>query len=168
MADGLEKLERLIGYEFRDIKLLERSVTHRSWANEEVLFRDEKQSRALQNESLEFVGDAVLGLAIAEQLFILHPESTEGDLTLMKHHLVSTETLARIAAAHGLGSFMRVGRGEERTGGRRKQALLANTMEAVIGAIFFDGGYSAALSFIKRMYSEDLRNAVSGTSPVSR
>ena len=164
MNAKLAKLEQIIGYRFDDKKLLERAVTHRSWAYEEIPYGEEEEIRELQNEALEFVGDSVLGLAIAEQLHLKNPKSSEGDLTLMKHHLVSTETLAEIAKELKIGKFMRVGKGEEKTGGRRKQALLANTLEAIIGAIFADTGYISARSFIKRIFIEQLRNATPKTS----
>ena len=159
MPENLASLEKLVGYQFADLALLERAVTHRSWASEKIPFGDEKEIRRLQNESLEFVGDSVLGLTVAEQLHVRHPEASEGDLTLMKHRLVSAETLAMIAKNLDLGKFMRVGRGEEKTGGRRKQALLANTLEAIIAAIFFDGGYVSARGFINRIFSEEFRRA---------
>ncbi len=159
MPENLTSLEKLIGYKFADSALLERAVTHRSWASEKIPFGDEKEIRRLQNESLEFVGDSVLGLAVAEQLYIRHPEASEGDLTLMKHRLVSAETLAILAKDLDLGKYLRVGRGEEKTGGRRKQALLANTLEAIIGAVFFDSGYIAARLFINRIFAEDFRRA---------
>ena len=161
---SIAKLEQLLGYQFQNVALLERALTHRSWASEKVPFGEETEVRRLQNESLEFVGDSVLGLAVAEQLYIRHPEYSEGDLTLMKHHLVSTETLARIAQNLNLGKFMRVGRGEEKTGGRRKQALLADTLEAVIAAIFFDTGYISARSFVNRIFNEEFRRATPKTS----
>jgi len=157
-------LEKLLGYKFRDLVLLERALTHRSWASEQMPFGEEEAVRRLQNESLEFVGDSVLGLAVAEQLYIRHAEASEGDLTLMKHHLVSTATLAKIAKELGLSVFMRVGRGEEKTGGRRKQALLADTLEAVIAAIFFDSGYISARAFVSRIYAEEFRLATPKTS----
>jgi ribonuclease-3 len=159
MTKKLGKLQQLLGYQFQDLTLLERSLTHRSWAYEKIPFGDEVEIRELQNESLEFVGDSVLGLAIAEQLFLRHPKSTEGDMTLMKHHLVSSDTLAKIALKYGLGEYLRVGRGEEKTGGRRKQALLADTLEAIIGAIFFDTGYVSARAFVNRTFAEELRSA---------
>jgi ribonuclease III len=159
MANELVKLEQLIGYRFEKPELLERAVTHRSWAYEKMPFGDEDAIRALQNESLEFVGDSVLGLAIAEQLFNKHTNASEGDLTLMKHHLVSTETLAKKSKSLGLGEYLRVGRGEEKMGGRRRQALLADILEAVTGAIFFDGGYIAARSFLTRIFAEEIKNA---------
>jgi ribonuclease III len=164
MTKNLAKLESLLGYKFQNPDLLERAVTHRSWAYEKLPDGDEEKIRALQNESFEFVGDSVLGLAIAEQLFIRNPNASEGDLTLMKHHLVSTETLAKLATGLGLGEFMRVGRGEEKTGGRRKQALLADTLEAVIAAIFFDSGYISARAFVNRIFTEELRQATPRSS----
>jgi ribonuclease-3 len=164
MPENLANLERLIGYQFTDLALLERAVTHRSWASEKIPFGDEKEIRRLQNESLEFVGDSVLGLAVAEQLYVRHLEASEGDLTLMKHRLVSAETLTTLAKNLELGKFMRVGRGEEKTGGRRKQALLANTLEAIIAAIFFDSGYIAARAFINRIFAEEFRNATPKSS----
>jgi len=144
--------------------LLERAVTHRSWAFEQLPFGSDDEVRCLQNESLEFVGDSVLGLAVAEQLYIRHPEASEGDLTLMKHHLVSTATLEKVAKNLNLGKYMRVGRGEEKTGGRRKQALLADALEAVIGAIFFDGGYIQARAFVNRIFADEFRGATPKTS----
>lgn len=159
MTKNLAKLEKLLGYKFQNLALLERAVTHRSWAHEKLPDGGEEKIRELQNESFEFVGDSVLGLAIAEQLFIDNPKASEGDLTLMKHHLVSTETLAKIANNLDLGEFMRVGRGEEKTGGRRKQALLADTLEAVIAAVFFDSGYISARAFVARVFKEELRLA---------
>ena len=161
---NLAKLEQLIGYSFQNPALLERAVTHRSWAYEKIPFGDENEIRDLQNESLEFVGDSVLGLAVAEQLFILNPQFSEGDLTLIKHYLVSTETLAKTAKKLKLGDFLRIGRGEEKTGGRKKSAILANTLEAVIAAIFFDTGYISARAFINRIFAEEYRLATPRTS----
>lgn len=164
MIKNLAKLEQLLGYKFQNLALLERAVTHRSWAHEHLPDGNEENIRQLQNESFEFVGDSVLGLAIAEQLYVKNPAASEGDLTLMKHHLVSTETLARLAANLELGEFMRVGRGEEKTGGRRKQALLADTFEAIIAAIFFDSGYVKARAFVKRIFKDEMRQATPRSS----
>lgn len=159
MTPRLAKLENLIGHKFADPKLLERALTHRSWAYENLPGAPDEEVRAAENESMEFVGDSVLGLIIAEQLYAAHPKDSEGDLTLMKHHLVSTTTLASIADKMDLGSYVRVGRGEEKTGGRKKQALLANTLEAVIAAVFIDGGYTAARVFVGRIFGDELRAA---------
>lgn len=164
MSNNFSTLETSLGYKFQNLALLERAVTHRSWAHEKMPFGDEAEIRNLQNESLEFVGDSVLGLAIAEQLYLLHPKATEGDLSLMKHHLVSEGTLAKLAQKINLGQFMRVGRGEEKTGGRLKNALLADALEAVIAAIFFDTGYISARAFINRIYVEEVRRATPKTT----
>ena len=164
MSQNIAKLENILGYKFLNLTLLERAVTHRSWAYENILDGDEEKIREQQNESLEFVGDSVLGLAIAEQLYLRNPKSSEGDLTLMKHHLVSTNTLAKLAQEYNLGEFIRVGRGEEKTGGRRKQALLADALEAILAAIFFDSGYISARAFITRIFTEELRHATPRSS----
>jgi ribonuclease-3 len=164
MSNTLATLEQLLGYKFQNLALLERAVTHRSWAHEKMPFGEDEEVRGLQNESLEFVGDSVLGLVVSEQLFLLHPKASEGDLTLMKHHLVSMGTLAKLAKKLGLGKFLRVGRGEEKTGGRRKDALLADILEAVIGAIFFDGGYIMARAFVTKIFAEQFRKATPKTS----
>lgn len=163
MPEKLVKLERLLGYNFRDPRLLERAVTHRSWAHENQTAGPD-DGRVSQNESLEFVGDSVLGLAIAEELYLNNPTHNEGHLTLMKHRLVSTETLAKIATRLKLGGFLRIGRGEEKTGGRGKQALLANALEAVIGAVFFDGGYIAARHFVTTIFTDEIKAATPGSS----
>jgi len=155
----IAKLENLIGHKFQDLKLLERALTHRSWAVENLPGEDGEKVREAENESMEFLGDSVLGLVIAEQLYLRHPKMDEGDLTLMKHHLVSTATLAVVADELALGDFVRFGRGEEKTGGRKKQALLANTLEAVIAAVFLDGGYTAARVFISRIFADELKKA---------
>lgn len=164
MKADLVKLEQVIGHKFKDLSLLERSVTHRSWAHERMPYGDDDEIRGLQNEALEFVGDSVLGLAVAEQLHIRHPDASEGDLTLMKHYLVSAETLADVAKGLKIGKYMRVGIGEEKTGGRRKQALLANTLEAIIGAIFTDSGYIPARAFVKRIFSDEFGRATPKTA----
>lgn len=154
----LSKLEKLIGYSFRDSEIAVRALTHRSWAFENIDQPSEVSVRSVENETLEFVGDSVVGLVIAEELFRNHQQKSEGDLTLMKHHLVSTEMLAISAAKIDLGSYLRVGKGEEKTGGRRKQALLANTFEALIAAVFFDGGYVASRTVIKRLLADELKS----------
>ncbi len=158
------KLENLLGHNFQTPELLTRAVTHRSWAHENLPGVDEEKMRGHENESFEFVGDSVLGLVIAEQLFAKHPTAGEGSLTLMKHHLVSMTTLAKIAESLKLGQFIRMGRGEEQTGGRLKPAILADTLEAVIGAIFFDSGYIAARAFVSRIFARELRRVTPKSS----
>src|SRR5215204_1983079 len=154
----LSKFENLIGHTFKDPLLLERSLTHRSWAHENLTDRSDDEIRAAENESFEFVGDSVLGLVIAEQLFQKFPNASEDKLTLMKHRLVSATTLATLAEGLQIGEFLRLGRGEEKTGGRQKKAVLADALEAVIAAIFFDSGYIAARSFIARIFASEFRS----------
>lgn len=153
----ITELEDLVGHEFRDRSLLEQALAHRSWAHENQGI--DASRRDSNNESLEFVGDSVLGLVIAEYLYTAHPGSDEGDLTMMKHRLVSTETLARIAEDIDLGRFLKLGRGEERSGGRGKPAILADALEAVFGSVFFDSGYAAARGAILKVYSAELKKA---------
>lgn len=164
MSKDAAKLEPKLGYQFQNLDWLRRALTHRSWAYEKMPMGSEEEIRGLQNESLEFVGDAVLGMAVVEFLFHKYPNATEGELTMMKHRLVSTEILAKNAQKLGLGNYMQVGRGEEKTGGRRKQALLADTMEAVIAAIFFDSGYIPARNFVQRILAEDFREVTPNSS----
>ena len=152
----LSALEAALGYTFRERAWLERAVTHRSWAHEQVKPGEEEQARRLHNEALEFVGDSVLGLVVAHYLFDANPDLTEGDLSRMKHRLVSTTTLARMAKLLELGEHLRVGRGEEKTGGRRKRALLADVFEAVLAAVYLDGGYEAAAAFVRRALASEL------------
>ena len=158
-APDTRPLEENIGYTFRDRRLLERALTHRSWAHETVGAGGEREARALHNEALEFVGDSVLGLVVADALFRSHPEVTEGELSRMKHRLVSTQTLARVSRRLGLGEHLRVGRGEEKTGGRRKRALLADAFEALLAAVFLDGGYAEAEGFVLRALGSELEEA---------
>lgn len=129
-------LEQRLGYRFRSPELLQTSVTHRSFANERGL--DDHYER------LEFLGDAVLGLIAAEWLFERYPELPEGELSKLKSSLVSARSLARHARRLGLGEQLLLGVGEERSGGRDKRSLLADSMEAVFGAVFQDGGVEAA------------------------
>jgi ribonuclease III len=153
------KLETLLGHTFRSPELLERSLTHRSWAHENLPGANDESIREATNESFEFVGDSVLGLVIAEELFAKHPTLGEGDLTLMKHHLGSTTTLANTARTLEIGQHIRMGRGEEKTGGREKSAILADTLEAVIAAVFFDSGYVSARAFVKKIFASHLKAA---------
>jgi len=152
-------LEASLAYSFRDRALLTRALTHRSWAHEQVAPGAESDARRLHNEAFEFVGDSVLGLIVADYLFRSYPHVTEGELSRMKHRLVSAPTLARAARRLQLGEFLRVGRGEEKSGGRSKRAILADAMEAVIAAIFLDGGLDAAEAFVRLALSEELECA---------
>ena len=129
-------LERLLGHRFRDRGLLDAALTHRSFAHE----RGEPE----HYERLEFLGDAVLGLLAAERLYREHPDEPEGELSKRKGFLVSRPVLAGRAEELGLGEALRLGVGEERSGGREKASLLADALEALIGAVYLDGGLAAA------------------------
>jgi ribonuclease-3 len=146
-ADEFADLERAIEYRFRDRGLLERAMTHTSRANEDV------SGGAVDNESLEFLGDAILGFVVADLLFRELPSSTEGQKSKIKAALVSATTLARLADRLLLGEHLLLGRGEETTGGRRKQALIADAYEALIAAIYLDGGVEQARAFIVREFA---------------
>ena len=154
-----DELEEILGYRFRDSALLAQAMTHRSWAHEQVSPRAQLDARNLHNEALEFLGDSVLGLVVADYLFQGNPGASEGELSRMKHRLVSEPTLAQASTALRLGEFVRFGRGEEKSGGRRKHALLADVFEAVTGAIFLDGGLEAARGFVELALAEQLRTA---------
>lgn len=136
-------LEKNLGYRFKRSDLLELALTHRSYANE--------QGVPEHYERLEFLGDAVLGLVAAEWLYVQHPELPEGDLSKLKAQLVSRSTLAKHAEEMGLGPELRIGVGEDRSGGRAKASLLADSMEAIFGAIYLDGGLEAARPAILSM-----------------
>src|SRR5688572_32595677 len=153
----LELLEKTLAYSFRDRALLERAITHRSWAHEQVAPGAEDQARRLHNEALEFLGDSVLGLVVADYLCKAYAAGTEGELSRMKHRLVSAPMLAAASLRLHLGDFLRFGRGEEKSGGRRKDALLADVLEAITGAIFLDGGLDAAAGFVGHAIGDDLQ-----------
>ena len=148
LRDEFEELQQRIGYRFRDRGLLEHALTHKSRAAEDV------SGGVADNESLEFLGDAVLGLVVADTLFHQYPMYTEGQKSKVKAAVVSTQSLARQAEEIQLGEHLILGRGEEKTGGRFKQALLADAYEALIAAIYLDGGLDAAAGFLRRELKE--------------
>ena len=139
---AIADLEQRIGYRFRDLGLLEHALTHKSKAHEDAT------GGVVDNESLEFLGDAVLGFVVADLLYREFPHFQEGQKSKAKAALVSTAALAELAQRIGLGAYLLLGRGEEKTGGRQKQALLADGCEAVIAAVYLDGGVDAARDFI--------------------
>lgn len=139
------------GYNFRDSALLEIALTHSSLLHEDPLLGAARSDKpAPDNEQLEFLGDAVLSLAVAETLFRSFPSAREGDLTRLRASVVSSSHLAAVAVSLNLGAHLRLGRGEDRSGGRKKPALLADALEAVIAALYLDGGLAAASDFIER------------------
>ena len=136
---GTEALVRRIGYEFRDPALLRRALTHRSYGMP-------------HNERLEFLGDSVLSCAIATHLYHLHTRVQEGDLSRMRAHLVKEQTLSEIASSLNLGDCLKLGEGELKSGGFRRPSILADTLEAIIGAVYLDGGFTSAEQMIARLF----------------
>jgi ribonuclease III len=160
LRDEFDTLQQAIGYRFRDRGLLEHALTHTSRANEDV------SGGVVDNESMEFLGDALLGFVIADLLFRDFPRFDEGQKSKAKAAMVSTTMLAKQAERLRLGDHLLLGRGEEKTGGRRKQALLADTYEALLAAIYLDGGIEHARAFIVREFAplldEVRRDGVTG------
>lgn len=137
----MEKLEEKIGYSFKDKKLLQTALTHSSYANE-------KHDRSLSYERLEFLGDSILGLVTAEFLYSHEPALPEGRMTRLRAELVCEASLKKVAEELGIGEYMRLGKGEERSGGRSRASILADMVESVIAAIYLDSGMDSARSFI--------------------
>ncbi|MDE7253455.1 MAG: ribonuclease III [Acetatifactor sp.] len=148
----LANLEERIGYHFKDSALLKQALTHSSFINEQKIRRTEDYER------LEFLGDAVLELVSSEFLFHAHRELQEGELTKLRASMVCEPALAFCARDLELGRFMRLGRGEELTGGRERESITSDAMEAVIGALYLDGGMEPAKKFINRFILSDLEN----------
>jgi ribonuclease-3 len=143
--DAVTALEERLGIRITDRATALAAVTHKSYANEHRI-----ESGLGDNERLEFLGDAVLGLVVAEALFLSHPEWHEGELTRVRAQLVSRQHMAKVATSISLGDHLRLSRGEDRSGLRRKATVLSNTMEAVIGAVFLDGGLEPVRAFARR------------------
>ena len=147
------ELEKILGYTFQDRRFLEESLTHRSLMNEIP------EGGRRDNERLEFLGDAVLGLIIAEWVMQAYPEELEGELTRLRSALVKEKKLAEVARGLNLGEFLYLGKGEERMEGRRKRSILADAFEAIVGAIYLDGGLEAVRDFVRRTFGTLLEEA---------
>ncbi len=155
MQKPLAPLMRKIGYQFQQPALLEQALTHRS-------------CKGQHNERLEFLGDALLGLVIAEALFARFPETREGDLTRMRSSLVKGVTLASIAQELGLSEFLRLGPGELKSGGFRRESILADALEAIIGAIYLDSGMTACKAQIMLWFEQRLHEITPGQQKDSK
>ena len=140
----IKDLETAIGYRFQNIQLLQNALTHSSYANERW------HNSLLSNERLEFLGDSVLGMLVAEYLYRNFPNRPEGELTRMRADMVCEQTLAAAANRIGLGTHLLLGHGEEQGGGRNRNSILADAMESVIAACFLDGGMEAALKVVQQ------------------
>lgn len=147
----LERLQQLLRYQFRDPAALDLALTHSSVAYEEQADHHPSDD----NEQLEFLGDAVLGLVVSEHLFRTYPEFSEGAFTRLRAQFVSRLHLARVAQDVGLGEFLRLGKGEEKSGGRKKAAILANAVEAVIAAVYLDGGLEPAVRLVRTLLLDE-------------
>src|SRR6266700_7712235 len=155
-------LERALGHVFASPDLLHQALTHSSQAREFEAARPTATERAKDNEQLEFLGDAVLGLVATEELFRRFPQFSEGQLSKLRAHLVSKNHLINVAQRLELGRYLRLGRGEEKSGGRGKSALLVDALEAVLGAVYLDAGLEATQSIIlKQIVWPELQNFIS-------
>lgn len=156
MAAGREltELEEKIGYHFKDKTLLQQALTHSSYANEKKIRRNGDYER------LEFLGDAVLELITSEFLFAENPDMPEGKLTKLRSSMVCEPALAYCAKELFLGDYICLGKGEESTGGRKRESITSDVMEALIGAIYLDGGFGAAKSHIHQFVLSDLENKI--------
>lgn len=152
MSGENTSLQRTIGYIFHRPELLERALCHSSYVNEH------RKKGETDNERLEFLGDAVLELVSSDFIFHEYPEMPEGDMTRLRASLVCEPTLAVCARAFGLPAYIRLGKGEERTGGRNRPSIVSDALEALIGAIYLDGGLDAARSFIMTFVLNDIEH----------
>ena len=146
------KLETVIGYTFQNKQLLKQAMTHSSYSNEQRL------SKVSNNERLEFLGDAVLELVSSDYLYHQYPDLPEGELTKLRASMVCEPTLALCALDIQLGSYLLLGKGEDATGGRSRDSITSDAMEALIGAIYEDGGFASAKEFIDRFVLNDVKN----------
>ncbi len=152
MNKNIQNLENEIGYVFNDRELLMQALTHSSYVN------DRKMDKNLCNERLEFLGDAILEMTSSEFLYSEYPEKDEGELTKLRASLVSETPLAAVAGEIGLGEYLYLGHGEERTGGRTRYSVTSDAVEAVIGAIYIDGGIEPARAFVRKYILNDIEN----------
>lgn len=148
----INELEAVIGYEFREKGLLRQALTHSSFANEKHM------KKLSDNERLEFLGDAVLEVTSSEFLYENYPKLPEGDLTKLRASIVCEPTLALCTREINLGKYLYLGKGEDHTGGRNRNSILSDAMEAVIGAIFLDGGFEPAREFVRRFILTDIEH----------
>lgn len=151
-----QRLKEKLGYEFRDLKLLRNALTHSSSINET------HQQYFENNERLEFLGDAVLETVISERLYRLLPTEEEGRLTRLRASIVCEESLAEIGHQLGVGQALVLGKGEEHSGGRKRNSMIADGVEAIIGAIYLDGGFPEAKKFVLRLFDSVIQQALEG------
>ncbi len=151
----LGELEEILGYSFRNRELLLQALTHKSYVNENR-HKDGDGGNLIDNERLEFLGDAVLELLVSEYLYRQHPDKPEGELSRMRSQIVNSEALARFAGKLGLGDFLRLGRGEERQGGRLRTSLLADAFEALLAALYLDSAMENLQGLVEELVTREL------------
>ncbi len=154
--DNISLLEDKIKYNFRDKEVINTAITHSSFANER------KAKKIKYNERIEFLGDSVLSLVISEYLYKMYPNLPEGELTVTRAKIVCENSLAKGATNIELGKFLLLGKGEELSGGRKKASILSDAFEALIGAIYIDGGFETAREFILKYMENIIKNCVEG------
>lgn len=152
VKENLKELEREIGYIFKDYNLLKQAMTHSSYSNEHRL------NRLTNNERLEFLGDAVLEIVSSEFLFRKYPKMLEGELTKLRASIVCEPTLAACSNEIKLGEYLLLGKGEDNTGGRKRESIISDALEALIGAIYLDGGFANAKEFILKFILTDIED----------
>lgn len=145
MANKLDKLQHNLDYQFSDLELAQQALTHRS-------------AKKFNNERLEFLGDSLLGFIIAQALYEIHPQASEGELSRMRASMVSKPALAEIARELELGDYVHLGSGELKSGGMNRDSILADTVEALIAAIYLDGGMGACTEFVKKLNAKNLQS----------
>ena len=155
-AADLQQFEQIIGYEFGDLALLDQALSHSSYT------RERKEENLRDNERLEFLGDAFFDAIIGEALYKMFPDAEEGKLSKMRASIVCEASLARAARRIELADFLLLGYGEEKNGGRQRESILADATEAVVGAIYLDGGYDHAREFVLTTFEKELDDARTG------
>ena len=154
--NDLNEFENIINYKFNNIEILEKSLTHSSYSNED------RSYNKVNNERLEFLGDAVLSISVSRFIFDKFPEYPEGDLTKLRSQVVCEDTLSVVAANLNIGKYLLMGKGEESSGGRERKSILADAVEAIIAAIYIDGGYKKAERFVLDNLDSYIHAAVRG------
>lgn len=156
ITDTVHEFEKIINLKFNNIEILEKSLTHSSYSNEDRAYNK------VNNERLEFLGDAVLSISVSRYIFDKFPDYPEGDLTKLRAQVVCEDTLSLVAGNLNLGKYLLLGKGEEASGGRERKSILADAVEAVIAAIYLDGGYKQAEKFVLDNLTKYIKLAVKG------
>ena len=159
ITDDIGKLEEIIGYSFKDKKILEQALTHSSYAN------DYLRNSALGNERLEFLGDAIIDMVIGAELFSRFPDKQEGFLSKLRSEMVCEDALANAAIQFGINEYLKLGRGEEQKGGRQRHSLISDMMEAIVAAVFVDGGIDKSTEVVYKLLGDTIERGCRGELP---